>query len=117
LKSKELIILRAIAPIKALQIPHRNRKPGTKKAAKPKIVAFKTKANKPNVKMMKGNAKKNNIGRNMAFKIPNTAAEIMAFLTLSISMPSGSLEMSKKLIVVTIQLIRSPVILIVPLWS
>jgi hypothetical protein len=104
------MILRAIEPIKALQIPHRKRNPGTSQAAKPKIMAFKTKRNKPKVKIIIGNVKKPNMGRKRAFKIPKTAAEMAALPKLSISTPIGSLEIIKKLIVITSQVMKIPVI-------
>jgi hypothetical protein len=108
-KIKELMILRAIEPIKALQIPQRNRNPGTSQAAKPKIMAFKTNRNNPKVKIMRGNVKKPNMGRKRAFKTPKTKAEMAALPKLSISTPIGSLEIIKKLTVVTSQVMKIPV--------
>jgi hypothetical protein len=67
------------------------------------------KANHPKVRIMSGKVKKFNIGRRMAFKMPKTNAEIAALPKLSISPPIGSLEIIKKLTVVTSQVMRSPV--------
>jgi hypothetical protein len=43
--------------------------------------------NSANVKKIRGKVEKARIGRNRAFKIPNTAAEIAALRKLSISTP------------------------------
>jgi len=103
-------MLSASDPIKALKNPQRNLNPGTKAAARPKIIAFNTKRKKPKVKIINGKVKNPNMGRKIAFKNPKTAAEIAAFPRLSISTPIGSLEIIRKLIVVTNQLAISPVI-------
>ncbi len=77
-KISELITLKAIKPIKALQKPQRKRNPGTNMAASPKIIAFKIKRNKPKVKNTSGKVKKPNIGRKIALRMPKTAADINA---------------------------------------
>lgn len=102
----ELITLKAKAPIKALQIPQRNLKPCTKRAANPKIIPLTTKENKPKVIKVIGKARKDKIGCSRAFKTPNTIAAITPFFTLSISTPVGNLEIISRLIVVTIKEIR-----------
>ena len=53
--------------------------------------------------------------RDNNLEVPKTAAEIAAFLKLSISMPIGILEIIKKLIVVTNQVIRRPSITTAPM--
>jgi hypothetical protein len=106
----ELIIAKAIEPSKALQKPYLKRKPGTIAADNPKIIAFRTKKNKPMVRIMNGKVKKVKTGSKSAFNIPKTAAVINAFPKLSISTPIGSLEIIKKLIAVTNQVIINPTI-------
>ncbi len=49
------------------------------------------------------------IGSKSAFNIPTTAAEINALLKWSICTPIGSLEIIKKLIAVTNQVIINPI--------
>jgi hypothetical protein len=107
----ELIMLKAIEPIKALQKPHRNRNPGTNMAASPKIIAFKINRNKPKVKIIRGKVKKPNIGRKIALRMPKTAADINALPKLSTSTPIGNLEIIKKLTVITNQVMMIPVMI------
>lgn len=100
----------AKAPIRALQIPARKRKPLTAAAAIPKAIAEIIKVinpdNKPNVSKfgIKNTALK--IGFTIAAAIPSTAAEMYAFTGLSISTPSGSLVIINKLEALTSQAIK-----------
>jgi hypothetical protein len=107
----EITIAKVREPTKALQKPHLRVKPGTKAAAKAKIIAFSTKKNNPKLRIIIGNVKMLRIGSKIAFKMPKTAAAIAALPKLSISIPNGNLEMIKKLTVVTNQVrIISPMI-------
>ena len=99
-------MLRANAPIIALQIPQRSLKPCTSKAASPKINPLTIRENKPKVRKLIGRVRKDKMGCNTALRTPKTMAETKPFLTLSISTPVGSLEIINKLIVVTIKEIR-----------
>jgi hypothetical protein len=54
----ELMILKANAPIKALQIPQRSLKPLTKRAASPKIIPLTIKENKPKVRKLIGRVRR-----------------------------------------------------------
>jgi hypothetical protein len=113
LKINELITARAKEPIKALQNPQRNLKPGTRKAAIPKTIALIMTENKPKVKKVIGKVKKAKIGRNKALTIPKTIAEIIALPKVSISTPVGNLEIINRLIAVTNSVIKSPMILFI----
>jgi len=108
LKRIELMIAKAREPSKALQKPYLKRNPGTKAADNPKIIEFKTKKNKPKVRIINGKVNKVKVGSKSAFKMPKTAAVINALPKLSISTPIGSLEIIKKLIAVTSQVIINP---------
>ena len=108
-------MLRANAPIKALQIPQRSLKPLTNKAASPKIKPLITKENKPKVRNVIGKAIKDSMGCRIALSIPKTMAATKPFLTVSTSTPVGSLEIINKLIVVTIREIRIAKMLLISL--
>jgi hypothetical protein len=106
----ELMIAKASEPSKALQKPYLKRNPGTKAADIPKIIEFRTKKNKLKVRIINGKVNKVKAGSKSAFRMPKTAAVINALPKLSISTPIGSLEIIKKLMAVTNQVIINPTI-------
>jgi len=100
----------AKAPITALQIPARRRKPWTNEAANAKVIAAIIKVEIPENKLnvTKLGTKKNNpkIGLTIAATIPITPAEMYALAGLSISTPTGNLVIISKLEALTIQAIN-----------